>query len=170
MRVAVNANVLIAGTVWPRWPYEVLRHAERGDFTLVLSPIVIREAQRRIQQRFAEFAHEFEEFLALVGYEAAPVPTFEEVRVNLGLVRQENDVPVALSVGAAQVDHFVTYDKDFTEQGQATGELRRLIPSIMLPPVFLRDVMGWTSEELEAIRNRDWPELESPGYAAGPAT
>lgn len=26
----------------------------------------------------------------------------------------------------------------------------------MLPAVFLREIMGWTSAELEAIRTRDW--------------
>jgi predicted nucleic acid-binding protein len=37
LRVMVDANILIAGSVWPRWPYEVLQHALRGDFGLVLS-------------------------------------------------------------------------------------------------------------------------------------
>ena len=55
MRVAVDANVLIAGTVFPRWPHEILMHALAGDFTLVLSPIVIREARRRIRREFPEF-------------------------------------------------------------------------------------------------------------------
>jgi hypothetical protein len=128
----------------------------------VLSPIVISEAKRRIQQRFAAYVQEFEEFLALVDYQAAPLPTVEEVEANSGLVRQANDIPIALSIGAAKVDHFVTYDKDFTDEAGITDGLRRLIPSIMLPPVFLREVMGWTSEELETVRYRDWPDLESP--------
>jgi predicted nucleic acid-binding protein len=161
MRVAVDANVLIAGTVFPRWPYEVLRHAERGDFTLVLSPIVLREARRRINQQFPAFDEAFERFLALIAYEEAPVPTVEEVKANPDLVRQKKDIPVALSVGAAGVDHFVTYDKDFTDQGETTAKVRQLIVSILLPPVFLREVMGWTSEELEAIRYREWSDLES---------
>ena len=49
LRVMVDANILIAGVVWPRWPYEVLRHALRGDFRLVLSEYVIQQARRRIQ-------------------------------------------------------------------------------------------------------------------------
>lgn len=160
MRVAVDANILIAGIVFPRWPYEVLHHAERGDFTLVLSPIVIRETQRRIKQQFPEFEQAFARFLSLVAYEAAPIPTIEEVEANLALVRQKKDVPIALSVGAAKVDHFVSYDRDFTDQNETTAAVRQLIPSILLPPVFLRDVMGWTSEELEAIRRREWADLD----------
>jgi predicted nucleic acid-binding protein len=38
LRVMVDANILIAGVVWPRFPYEVLRHALKGDCQLILSP------------------------------------------------------------------------------------------------------------------------------------
>ena len=43
-RVMLDANVLIAGSVWPRWPYEVLQHALRASSswfsrrTLLLRP------------------------------------------------------------------------------------------------------------------------------------
>ena len=159
MRVAIDANILIAGIAFPRWPYEVLAHALAGDFTLVLSPIVIAEARRRITQRFPTFEQSFEEFLALVEYEVAPVPGEENVEAHQGLVRQKEDIPVALSVIAANVDYFVTYDRDFTDEDETTAAVRQVIPGIMLPPVFLRDVMGWTSEELEAIRSRVWSDL-----------
>jgi hypothetical protein len=75
-------------------------------------------------------------------------------------VRDPKDVPIALSVIAASVDYFVTYDRDFTDGGETTRAVRAAIPGIMLPPVFLRDVMGWTSAELEAIRDRMWEDLE----------
>ena len=32
LRGMVDANILIAGSVWPRWPFKVLQHAIRGDF------------------------------------------------------------------------------------------------------------------------------------------
>lgn len=32
LRAMVDANVLIAGTAWPRFSYEVLSHAAQGDF------------------------------------------------------------------------------------------------------------------------------------------
>ena len=50
LRIMVDANILIAGTGWPRFPYEVLQHALRGDFTLVLSPFVIEESRRHIHR------------------------------------------------------------------------------------------------------------------------
>lgn len=33
--------------------------------------------------------------------------------------------------------------------------------NIVLPAVFLREVMGWTSEQLEAIRYRQWLDMVS---------
>lgn len=101
MRVAVDANILIAGVAYTRWPYEVLHHAERGDYTLVLSPIVILEARRNIRRQFPDLVSDFQQFLELIDYEEAPLPTREEVKANPDLVCQKKDIPVALSIGAA---------------------------------------------------------------------
>jgi hypothetical protein len=59
-----------------------------------------------------------------------------------------------------RVNFLVTYDKDLTEVYEAN--LRRLHEQVgvLLPPVFLGDYMGWTSEQLERIRNRNWPDLD----------
>ena len=160
-RVAVDANVLIAGNTWPRWPYEVLLHAVKGDYTLVLSPLVIEESRRRRQKYFSDTPDRLEAFLQAVNYESAPLSTAEEIAVQADLVRQPEDIPVALSIIAARVDYFVTYDKDFTDDHESTAKVKAAIPGIMLPPVFLRDVMGWTSEELEQVRGRKWSDLES---------
>jgi len=48
----------------------------------------------------------------------------------------------------------VSHDKDLTE----SEALQQQVP-VLLPAVFLRDLMGWTSEELEVIRSRIWQEL-----------
>lgn len=159
LRVAIDANVIIAGLGWPRWPHEVLLHAVHGDFTLVLSPIVIEEAKNRIKKSFPHLQDDFEILLESLEYESAPIPTSEEKEANQDLVRQEKDIAVALSVAAAEVDYFVTYDRDFTEVNETTKKVREAIPGILMPPVFLREVMGWTSEQLEEIRNRDWENI-----------
>lgn len=70
-RVFVDANVLFAGTAFPRWPYEVLRHAAAGDFQLVLSPLVIKQARRNLQKRFPEYIERFEMFLWAFDYKLA---------------------------------------------------------------------------------------------------
>ena len=70
-------------------------------------------------------------------------------------MRDVDDVPVAVAAREAHVDYLVSEDKDFTEES-ATEELRKHI-TIMRPVIFLREVMGWSSQDLEEIRRREWP-------------
>lgn len=155
LRVMVDANVLIAGTVWPRWPYEVLRHAIAGDFQLVLSSVVIEEAQRRITLSFPDTASRFADVLALSSYEAVPTPTDEEIAARPGLVRDAKDIHVALSAMNAHVDYLISSDKDLTAPNEPIHQHLK----ILLPGTFLRVHLGWTSEQLEAIRNRTWKDV-----------
>jgi hypothetical protein len=77
---------------------------------------------------------------------------------NKNLIRDFSDVPVALSAISAKVDYLVSEDKDFTTQDETTAELRRHL-KVMLSGTFLREVMGWTSEQLESIRHRKWSDI-----------
>jgi hypothetical protein len=86
-RAMTDANVLVAGMSFPRWPCEVLRHAAAGDFQLVLCPLVIEQARRNLQKHFPQYTHRFEEFLQAVDYELVPDPTPKEVAVNQSLNR-----------------------------------------------------------------------------------
>jgi predicted nucleic acid-binding protein len=155
----VDTSVLVAGIVWPRWPYQVLQHAVQGDFQLVLSPTIIEEATRKFAVRFPAYQQEFASFLRECGYEPVAEPAAPEVLVHRGLMRDVTDVPIALAAIRAGVDVLVSEDKDFTIQNETTAELHRHL-TVMLSGTFLRQVMGWTSEELEAIRHRTWAELE----------
>ena len=158
LRVMSDANLLVAGTVWPRFPYEVLRHAVRRDFTLVLAPIIIEEARRHILRLIPEAIGRFEEILQAANCEIVGDPTREEVASHATLVRDPKDVPVALAALNAKVDLLITQDRDFTDQIESTQELHQRL-TILLPGTFLREYMGWTSEELEALRNRTWQDL-----------
>lgn len=157
-RVFIDANVLLAGSAFPRWPYEVLEHAIDGDFTLVLCPLVIAQAREHLREHFPVHLARFERFLQEIDYELVPDPTPEQVDAHRDLVRDLSDVPVALAAIAAGVDCMVSEDKDLTAQDETTTELRRHL-KVLLAGTFLREVMGWTSEELEAIRHRTWDEV-----------
>lgn len=159
LRVMVDANILIAGTGWPRFPYEVLQHAVRGDYVLVLSPFVIAEAQRHIERLLPDALATFDGLLQEIEYEAADDPSPEEVAAQMALVRDPKDVPVALAAINAQVDYLVTQDRDFTDEDESTTELHRRL-NILLPGTFLREQMGWTSDQLEVIRSRTWQDFE----------
>src|SRR3972149_4910803 len=146
LRVALDANVLIAGIRLPRWPQEVMRAALAGYFDVALPEQVIAEARRHLETPAQAEVLNF--FLASSGYEELPMPPVD-------LVRSEKDVPIALTLLASDVDIFVTNDRDFTDS-DATAQRFRDRVRVMLPAVFLREVMGWRAEDLEAIRNRTW--------------
>lgn len=153
-----DANVLFAGIAFPRWPREVLRHAAAGDFKLVLCPLVIEEARRNLQKRFPEYLDRFEEFLQAVDYERVSDPTPQAIKANQNLVRDFSDVAIALAAMAAGANYLVSEDKDLTVRDETTTKLRRHL-KVMLSGTFLREVMGWSSEELEAIRHRKWSNI-----------
>ena len=154
LRVMVDANVLVAGIGWPRWPYALLQHVLAGDFQLVLTPYVIEEAHRNLKRIAPATLPSFDEFLALSDYETVADPTPEEIVAQQQIVRDPNDVPVALAAMKAQIDCLISSDKDLTE----SEELKKHV-SVLLPAVFLREYMGWTSEELEVIRHRKWSDM-----------
>lgn len=155
----VDATVLFAGTVWRRWSHEVLRHALAGDLDLVLSPLVIEQTTHNLQEKFPEFAAPFESWLKQCSFELVADPSQEEREANRSLVRQIEDVPIGLSAIAAGVDYFVSEDKDFTERSKTTQAIHARL-TIMRPVIFLREVMGWSSEELEKVRRRSWSSTQ----------
>ena len=97
-------------------------------------------------------------FLASSGYEELPMPPTDLVGQQSDLVRSEKDVPIGLTLLAGDVHIFVTNDRDFTDP-DATAQRFRDRVRVMLPAVFLGEVLGWRAEDLEAIRNRTWQDL-----------
>jgi predicted nucleic acid-binding protein len=156
--VFLDANILIRGVTLPRFPYEILRHADRGDFRPVFSPLVLTGARLYVGGLFPDHQADLELVLALLKHELVPDPSAEEVAAHPGLVRDAKDIPVALAAIRAGVDCLVSTDHDFTALDDTTAELRRHIKP-MQPGSFLREVMGWTSEELSAIERRRWADL-----------
>ena len=159
LRVMVDANILIAGIIWPRWPYEILRHAIKKDFRLVLSHFVIQQARRRISQRFPNYLDRFEDSLESTDYELIGDPSLEEISQNRNLVRDPTDIPLALAAINAKVDYLVSEDKDLTDPGETTEQLHEQL-NVLISGTFLREVMGWPSDEIEEVRGRKWEDLE----------
>ena len=168
-RVLVDANILLSGSAFPRWSFEVLQHAADGDFKLVLSPLVINQDRKHLQKRFPDHLSRFERFLQETAYELVPDPTREAVESHQSLVRDLSDVAIALAAINAGVDYLVSEDKDFTTQDETTAELRRHL-KVMLAGTFLREVMGWTGDELEAVRHRKWSDLDDLFMSSGVET
>src|SRR4051812_7778971 len=108
VRIMVDATALFAGDGWHRWSYEVLRHALRGEVELVLSPLVIRQARRNLANKLPEFVTAFDELLQLASFELVTDPSDEAVDEHVSLMRQFEDVPVALAAISAQIDYFIS--------------------------------------------------------------
>ena len=161
MRVFLDANILIRGVTLPRFPYEVLRHAARGDFIPVFSPLVLDSVRLYVQRLFPHCCDALEALLGLLHYELAIDPAPDVVAAHRNLVRDAKDVPVALSAIQAEVDYLVSTDRDFVDEDDTTAELRRYLRPIQ-PGSFLREIMGWSSEALSAVERRRWTDLERP--------
>ena len=148
--------MLIAGIRLPRWPFEVMRAAARGMFALALPEQVVVEARRHLPGQTRSAA--LDAFLTASRYAKFPMPAPERVTANLDLVSSAKDAPIAIALLDGNVDIFVTNDRDSTAPGATADRLNDRV-RIMLAAVFLRDVLGWSSESLEAIRARRWEDL-----------
>jgi len=158
LRVMLDTNVLLSGIVWPRWPYEILRYARRHEIELVLCPFIVEQTYRNVAQYFPDSLAFLGEMLALCDYTEVPDPSLEEVEAHANLMRDPTDIPIALAAIAAQVDCFLTTDKDFTDKTADNAQLHEQL-RILLPGTFLREYLGWTSERLETLRGRNWDDL-----------
>jgi predicted nucleic acid-binding protein len=114
LRVMVDANILIAGVVWNRWPHAVLRHAVQRDFRLVLCQQVIDEAIERLAEYFPSSRPKLERLLSALDYELEKEPGPKQIGRNKYLLPDPHDVPIALAAINAKVDYFVSEDKHFT--------------------------------------------------------
>lgn len=152
LRVMVDTTILVSGTMWPRWPFEVLQGALSGKFRLMLLPYVLKEARQKFREDFPTFSPEFEAFIQKCPYEEAANPSKRQLQEDPHISRDIEDTPVALGAIKARVDCLVSEDKDLT-----TIESDKL--TVVLSGTFLREYMGWTSDELEAIRHRNWKDL-----------
>lgn len=158
LRVMLDATVLIAGSAFPRWPHEVLRHALNDDLKLVLSPLIIHQARTHLSKDFPNFLKGFEQFLKNCDIELTEDPSPKQVKEHQNLVRDKKDIPIALAAINARVDYLVSDDKDLTAKDKTTEELRRFIQP-MICGTFLKEAMRWTSEDLEKFRRRKWQDI-----------
>ena len=159
-RVFVDANILIRGLTLPRFPYEILRAGTLGKIHLVTSTTTLARARHYIETKFVAHVERLERFLATGIIEIIDDPPDVEAQANMDLVRDEDDVPVALAAIKARAKYLVSTDLDLTVMDKTTEKLRRQITPIK-PGDLLKGLLGWTSKELSRIEKRTWKELET---------
>jgi len=158
LRVMADANVIIAGVLKPRWFHAFLRHALAGDFHLVLAPQTVREVLQWAGRKGGARRLAIETFLTTVDFEMAPDVTQEDIKSYHDTIRDKTDIPILLAAIRSRVHYLVTNDKDF-HAPETKSFLAQHGVIVMLVGTFLREVMGWRSEDLERIRRRDWKDF-----------
>lgn len=165
-RAFLDANVWIRGITFPRFPYEVLQHAARGEIVVIVSPLVLDSVRLYIRERFPEHEMALDALLQLLEVQVVADPSLERVAAYAGLVRDLKDVPVALAAIEAGAEYLVSTDRDLTDVDETTVELRRHLKP-MAVGASLHEVTGWSHESLAAIERRRWSELERPFWEEG---
>ena len=157
--VFIDANILIRGLTLPRFPYEILQAGALGQIRLATSTTTLAKARHYIETKFPPHLERFERFLATGILAVVEDPPEEDVRTHPELVRDADDIPVALAAIQARATYLVSTDLDLTVVDGSTEALRRQITPIR-PGGFLKNVLGWTSAELDRIERRTWEALQ----------
>ena len=113
MRVMFDTNVVISAGLYgggslSRTTFEI---AEK--YNVVLSSIVIDELRMVMEEKFPNKASVMDSFLKKLSYDVSYTPT----RIDYDIypkIRDKKDYPVLASAIIADVDVFITGDKDFS--------------------------------------------------------
>ncbi|MBK6429397.1 hypothetical protein [Candidatus Amarolinea dominans] len=89
----MDANVLIRGITFPRYPYEILRLATRHEIVMVISPTVLADARHYLSTLFPNHLPKLDSLLSVALVEIA---TISRVRNHGGGGGDIKDVPVVL--------------------------------------------------------------------------
>ncbi len=123
-RIFVGANVLIAGAASPTGAsHAVLRLAEVGLFTLVVSRQVLDEVERNLRRKLPQALPNFAAQMAAIRREVVDDPPPDEAERWLSII-EAKDAPILAAAVLAAVDRFLTLNtKDFTLEVAAQSGL-----------------------------------------------
>lgn len=132
MRVMVDANVLLSAIVFRSANMlRVIEYASAGGNELVLSSWLLGEARRVVARKWPDRAGSLEALLLAMRYELVQTPPDDEIEWGLFEIRDPMDYPVLYSAVFADVDVFVTGDRDFA--GVDVGK-----PAVLTPVDYVR--------------------------------
>ena len=117
MRVAIDANVLIADAVAPGTCRQVVRHC-LAEHELVLSDYILREVRRALVRKFGLSAGNADTAVRLLRGGALMV---EPERVERGACRDPKDLPVLGTALAGEARCLLTGDEDLLVLGSFRG-------------------------------------------------
>ena len=114
---------------------------------------VLAEARQGIEEDYPASSGQFKRLLAALQYELVTDPSPKQVSQHATLLPDPKDVPIALAVINAKVDYFVSEDKHFTVRSEQTEQFHQKV-RVRIAGTFVREVIGWTGEELDEAKKR----------------
>ena len=112
MRVTLDTNLLISAGIFTGKRTTTLTLRIADEHTIVLSSRIIDELREVIDNKFPDKKSVLERFLRRLSFETAYTPT--EIDEDIyPKIRDKKDYPILASAIIADVDVFITGDKDF---------------------------------------------------------
>jgi putative PIN family toxin of toxin-antitoxin system len=112
----IDANVLISAIYSSNSaPYRAYSKASEPPYALVLCDQIIDEIRRIFNRKFTQRIPDMERFLAVAHYDLVTLTAEDVVSDDEAEIRDVKDRPILRAAQKADVDIFVTGDKDFLE-------------------------------------------------------
>lgn len=137
-KVFIDTSALFAG-IWSRkgGGRMVLKLGEAGAVRLLVSPQVIRELEGALRRKAPQAMGALALILERSGVEITESPPKENIQNVLKLVDHQGDARILAAMLAADVDYFITLDKEHFLENQAVVE------SISIPIGTPGDFLDW---------------------------
>jgi len=113
MRIMPDTNTLISAGLFPSSQLTKTLMDIADAHTLVISTRIIAEMQRVVDLKFPNKKTVLDKFLSKLSFEVAYTPS-EIDKTAYPTIRDEKDYPILASAIIADVDVFITGDKDFS--------------------------------------------------------
>lgn len=112
----IDTNIIISAALFPHGKVALaLYKAMTAPYEPVLCEYVLDELHRKFQEKFPDKQVEMEAFLFMLQNSVEVVETPDEVSDEENKIRDVKDRPILRAALKADIDYFLTGDKDFLE-------------------------------------------------------
>jgi putative PIN family toxin of toxin-antitoxin system len=122
MKVMFDTNILISAVFSNQGnPYKAIELAENLRHCICICSEIECEAKEKFELKWPELLSDFEKFFEKAAFVVLPTPVQENSSETS--LRDIDDRPIYRAALAAQIDYFVTGDKDFLEFEESEVEI-----------------------------------------------
>jgi predicted nucleic acid-binding protein len=111
-KIFLDSSALIAGAISESGAAHVLLNlGESKDIVLVVSELVIWESERSMARKSPSNLDDLRSLIRSSNLRIIENPSLKEVKANLYLINDPNDVPILLAAMKARVDYLATHNR-----------------------------------------------------------